>query len=113
MNFINQTALFAWVWRNRKHECEVCKDPLLRPEIWYFAHILGKGAYPFFKLRAKNIAIMCDTCHGEYDHTDRWATSSMFDGIKKRRQRLMEQYNWYFKNDLVILTRINNIFRKL
>lgn len=110
MKFINQTELFAWIWKRRKRECEVCGEPLLRPEIWYFAHILGKGAWPLFKLRAKNVALMCDTCHGEYDTTDRWAVSSLFDGIKKRRQRLMEQYNWYFENILEVQNRILNIF---
>lgn len=59
--FKNQSELFAHIWKTREHVSELSGKPLLNnghPQWhWQFLHLLGKGAYPAFKLREDNIIL--------------------------------------------------------
>ncbi len=82
--------------------CQVCEKRIDKLQPHNFAHILGKGAFPRFRLRKDNIWIMCYNlqgtgCHSLYDteaesvlmkqNPERWAK------VFKLKQELKEQYN--------------------
>lgn len=58
-----ELALFQAIWNNRPHICSVCKTNLKDFSVWFFSHILSKGAFPKFRLYDKNIVLKCANCH--------------------------------------------------
>lgn len=46
--------------------CAVCGEPLKEFSVSYFSHILPKGAFPKFRLYAKNIVLKCNEDHHKY-----------------------------------------------
>jgi hypothetical protein len=61
MEFKNQKKMFEYIWDDREHISELTGKALLprgHPKHhWQFAHILGKGAYPSYKLNPDNIML--------------------------------------------------------
>lgn len=74
MVFKNQTELFNFIWETREHVSELTGKPLLNrnhPQWhWQFIHILGKGAYPSFKLREDNILLGLPDEHTNQEQYD-------------------------------------------
>ena len=92
-----QFELFETIWAERPHVCSISGDPLgdqLNP--WFFAHILGKGAYsnPLMSLNPENIALMTPDMHFKYDHQG-VEGDSRFDWLLEKKQELKE---WYYHN---------------
>lgn len=58
-----ELALFQSIWAIRPHKCVVCKENLQSFDVWFFSHILSKGAFPKFRLYEKNIVLKCRECH--------------------------------------------------
>lgn len=86
-----EMALFQAIWKVRPHICSVCGKALPEPlKPHYFAHILSKGAYPGFRLLDRNIDLMCERDHNEYDSGD--CTAPKFDKINEKKQLLKELY---------------------
>lgn len=54
-------ALYAEIWNERKHRCEVCGDPIREPVVHNFAHIYSRGAHPALKFVKLNIQLWCST----------------------------------------------------
>lgn len=120
----SQLLLFQYVWKSRPHECEICATPLLEPKFECFAHVLGKKAFPLFKLRPKNIKLMCGDCHHVYDtendsimigflQSKRYGKTVFFknyQNLKNLALLLKRQYKWYWDNQITVDYRIKNIY---
>lgn len=63
-----QQEMFKKMWSEREHESEL-SGAWLGDEMnaWFFAHILGKGAYPHLKLVEENIMLLTQSEHWEVD----------------------------------------------
>jgi len=69
--------LYAEIWNERPHKCQVCGIAIKDPVVHNFAHIRSKGARPDLKYDKANIRILCSTvnrkegigCH-ELEHTN-------------------------------------------
>lgn len=61
-----EAKVFAEIWNERPHECEVCKVHIEEAAPHNFSHILPKGSYPALRLDRLNLVIKCRLCH------DRW-----------------------------------------
>lgn len=87
MKFNSQKEMFQWIWDNRERVSEISGLPLLpqgHPKwSWQFAHVLGKGAYPGFKLRQENIMLMLPQEHENQE---------TFDEYRNRHDSLRKQY---------------------
>lgn len=94
-----QDDLFKNEWKKREHRCSVCKRDLPMYSWYYCAHILGKGAYPLFKLASGNLVIMCHICHDLYDHhTNEAKTLPQFKWVFERAEVLKRLYNLISKH---------------
>ena len=76
-----ELALFQSIWASRTHTCTVCRTKLGEFSVWFFSHVLSKGAFPKFRLYEKNIVLKCKDCHHKYEtqpieklveENDRW-----------------------------------------
>ena len=88
MNFKNQKELFNWIWNNRDHVSEVSGLPLIEDKnhfqfYWQFAHVLGKGPYPSYKLNPDNIMLMLP---GEHERQEE------FEVFTRKHMKLKRQY---------------------
>lgn len=82
-----EMELFKALWEKRKHRCFVTGQKLeFSPSIFF--HILGKGAFPGYRLNPSNIIFV----NAEY-HTD-WHTIGREKLLKKdpRWQRVFDLY---------------------
>lgn len=70
-------SLYAEIWAERPHRCQVCGYPLRRPIAHVFSHIKGRGAHPSLKYDKRNIQLWCSTvirrdgevgCHESWHH---------------------------------------------
>lgn len=62
--------LFLHIWHTRPHYSEISGKPLSEHDprfIWFFAHILSKGAEPALRLDPRNICLMTPDEHVYYD----------------------------------------------
>jgi len=91
--FKNQTEMFNWIHENREWKSEVSGKPLLPKGHWQFhwqfAHLIGKGPYPSFKLREENIMLMLPE---EHEHQE------SFPEFIERRDKIKEKY--YSENQI-------------
>lgn len=74
----SQVDVFARVWRERPHQCEVCGRPLFpMPDdrsdreamaawVRQFSHLLPKGSYRRAKDDTRNIRLKCHPHHDEW-----------------------------------------------
>lgn len=88
-----ELLIFTAKWESTPNKvCEVCGVKVeFAPHT--FSHILGKGAYPDFRLLLENLFLACFDCHFSWDNK---AKSSLigeaWDRIKERAQELKERY---------------------
>lgn len=61
-----EAKVFAEIWEQRPHQCEVCKEPIAEATASNFSHLLPKGSYRSMRLDLRNIILKCKACH------DRW-----------------------------------------
>lgn len=87
MVFKNQTEMFNWIWENRPHKSEISGKPLHRKGHlmwhWQFAHILGKQAYPGYKLNPDNIMLMLPEEHHKQES---------FPYFIEKKEELIQKY---------------------
>lgn len=95
-----QSKMFEEIWRERPHMSEL-SGKLLGDEmnVWFFAHILGKGAYPHLKLVKENIMLVTKEEHWTLDQqTHRAKAYDLYDPFFKRAQELKEKYRYNATN---------------
>lgn len=88
MEFKNQKELFEYIYENREWKSEIDGSPLPRKGHWQwhwcFAHIIGKQAYPKYKLRESNIMLMTPTQHERQES---------YEIFRNKRDELKEKYH--------------------
>ena len=93
--FDNQRDLFIYIWINRKHYSEVSGEYLgEEPRAHYFSHVIGKGAYPSFKLREDNIVLMTIEEHEQWGNR-RWEIKNdpKWRRVFELEERLIQEHN--------------------
>jgi hypothetical protein len=86
-----QMAMFLEIWEEREHVSQVSGDYLGdMPAPIFFSHILGKGAFPAFKLRKENIWLVTAKEHIEWEVGDR--TQDKFKAKVAEYERLKKLY---------------------
>jgi hypothetical protein len=99
--FKNQKAMFNWIWENRAAEngykSELTGEPLYSKGhyLWYnqFLHVLGKQAYPSYKLNPDNILLGTPDEHNNQQDYDIFNEKY----TKLKRQYYKEIYGREFK----------------
>ncbi len=86
-----ELEVFKIIWSERPHNCEVCGTYLPDFDVWQFPHLLGKGAYPKFRLLKENIRIMCKQHHTQYDNGS-VENDPKFEKILELKQKLKQKY---------------------
>lgn len=84
-----EKELFLQIWEERPHVSEISGKSLgNEPKAIYFFHILGKGAYPAYKLNPDNIILTT-----EQEHID-WHSMGKDDLIQKepKFKKVFEKY---------------------
>ena len=83
------------LWEEREHVSEISGQHLgNEPNSWYFAHVIGKGAYPAFRCKPENIVFMTQKEHFKYDHeTDKAKQDPLFDWVFERAEQLKQEYH--------------------
>jgi len=95
---VTQGEFFKDEWLKRKHECYVCGEPLVFFSPYWMAHVLGKGAFPAFKLFSGNLVILCGDCHDLYDKkTDEAKSKPMFAELFELKEKLEILYHKVIK----------------
>jgi hypothetical protein len=94
MEFKNQKEMFNWIWENRPHVSELTGEPLIENRNhfqwhWQFLHVLGKQAYPSYKLREENIILALPEEHEKQE---------VFLKFLERQQELRQKYYAEFYN---------------
>ena len=93
MAFQPQLDLFREIWLEREHKSIVSGTPLYF-DVQCFAHVLGKGSYPGFKLKKENIVLMTPPEHHVYDaRTDLARTIEGFDKVFELADKLRTEYH--------------------
>lgn len=59
----SETDLFAKIWSERPHECEICGKVLTTPRAHNFDHVKPKSRGEAYRLDPSNIKIVCFPCH--------------------------------------------------
>ena len=79
--------LFQHVWNTRPHVSEISGEPLHDEGHWQwhwqFAHVLGKGNYPRYKLNPDNIMLMLPKEHEQQEQ---------YEKFNERRLQLKAKY---------------------
>lgn len=100
MIFSGQRELFFYVWNNRPHISEISGAYLGHEAVaHFFAHIIGKGAYPSFKLREDNIVLLTREEHYAFDQGDVTKLPdyekhrAKWEELLEKKQLLIQEYN--------------------
>jgi hypothetical protein len=90
-----QKDMFLQIWEEREHISELSGEYLgEEPNVWYFAHILGKGAYPQAKHDKENIMLVTQKEHWELDqNTHKAKANSLYKPFFDKQQELKERYS--------------------
>ena len=96
-----ELRVFKEIWAEREHECEVCSERLSEFSVFFFAHILSKKKYKFWRLFKLNIRLLCKDCHTQLDHGTVEDDPRFFWVLNlRRRLRLIyqayERKNYFF-----------------
>lgn len=93
-------ALFKAIWETRPHKSFVSGEDLGKDGYpWMFAHVLPKKKYPDFRLLDRNIVLLTQEEHHEWDNGLR-AELSMdrkWDKMFDLERQLIEEYNKQIK----------------
>lgn len=89
--------MFLEIWEDRPHLSEVSGKPL-HPVghwqwHWQFAHVLGKGSYPKYKLNPENIMLMLPEEHEKQEN---------YQLFNERKIQLKKQYHERHKDRSVL-----------
>jgi hypothetical protein len=88
-----ERALNLEIWEERPHVDYVTGFDLPdEPKPIYFIHVLGKGAYPAFRLYKKNIVLGSADTHYQYDFQTT-EDDPRFDKLNALKEELKEEYN--------------------
>lgn len=96
--FHNQIELFKWIMDNRPHVSEISGNPIPHlidgnQQSWCFMHVLGKKAFPKFKLYYKNIVLALPEEHTLYDErTGEARKRPEFDWVFQLADILKQEY---------------------
>jgi hypothetical protein len=91
----SQRELFFKIWMERPHYSEVSGAYLGEDaRAHYFAHILGKGAYPAFKLREDNIVLLTMEEHRQFDQgdVDKLKKDPRWSKVFEKKELLKQEY---------------------
>ena len=58
-----ELKVFMEIWSERPHKCFITGDRITNPSPPVFAHVLGKGGYPKYRLEKFNIVLMLPDIH--------------------------------------------------
>jgi len=90
---VREIDLYREIYNERDHRCEVCGELITAFNPVNYAHILPKGSYGFFRIRKKNIRLMCFGCHYKFDHQTHMAKANpLFNWVFKLQEQLSRQY---------------------
>jgi hypothetical protein len=92
-----ELALFLEMWQEAIESptgpvCRCCATPLGFFSVSYFSHLLGKGAYPKFRLFKENIWIKCTECHKLWETKAISDLPIWFSGAIAEKERLKQLY---------------------
>jgi len=98
--FASEKELFLYLWERSDKKCMISGKTLKHfegtPKFWHmFAHILGKGAYPSYRLNPDNVWIVHPDVHDLYDNrgSDKQKKSEYdLSPMYKAKERLKKQY---------------------
>lgn len=88
--------MFFHIWNTRPHQSFVSGKYLGEvPIAHYFAHVIGKGAYPSFKLNPDNIVLLTMEEHILYDTGDlsKLREIKQWKPLFEKRESLKQEYN--------------------
>lgn len=85
-----EIELFKEIAKKTNSICQCCKVSIANLSPINFSHILSKGAYPSYRLDKRNIFIVCNFCHTEWEFGDRNQTK--FAVKREIAQMLKEEY---------------------
>jgi len=94
------TAFYQEIWDEREHYCVECVAKLGRVDAAFlgrdwiranFAHILGKGAHPRFRLVKENIVLLCYSHHSQLDFGKK-KELKIWAFIEERSLEIMKRY---------------------
>lgn len=90
-----EAKVFAQIWNDRDHECEVCKVPIPEAAASNFSHLLPKGSYPGLRLDPLNIFLKCELCHNRWHKHGAagFRYSFMWRHVVQRHDELKLAYN--------------------
>lgn len=98
-----EKPIFLEIWGERPHNCQVCKKPVEFSH-FIFSHVLGKQAFPKFRLKKENILIKCyewggTGCHTKWEHrTEEMRTEERWQWVFELYDKLKQEY--YQQNKL-------------
>lgn len=89
-----QKEMFLKIWADRPHISELSGESLGEEiNVWFFAHILGKGAYPQIKLNPDNIMLVTHDEHWQLDQNTHLAKQDpLYKLFFDKAQRLKEEF---------------------
>jgi len=90
-NIKQDKEFYKKIWEYRYHICVNCDKPLREPNLWNFAHVLAKGAYPKFRHYERNIILLCWECHVKLDCEDK-TTMRCWMWLEGLTQELKQEY---------------------
>lgn len=82
---------YRWMWDNKKHYCEECLKPLNNYSSVWVSHILARGAFPEMALDPRNVNILCDRHHTQWE-TGNKKEMRIYPGNKKTIDTLISEY---------------------
>jgi hypothetical protein len=91
-----ELKLFMEIWGERPHRCFITDKRIPQPSPSVFAHVLGKGGYPKYRLEKFNIVLMLPDIHhlqhslGKSDLITRFPK---FEEFFDMQDELRAQYN--------------------
>lgn len=91
---VGQVDMFLQIWKEREHKSEL-SGQYLGDEMnaWFFAHILGKGAFPQAKYDPDNIMLVTQDEHWQLDqNTHLVKTDSLYAPFFKKQEILKQKY---------------------
>jgi hypothetical protein len=90
----DQRDMFLRIWEKRPHRSELSGSYLGDiPNAWFFAHILGKGAYPQAKYDENNIMLVTQEEHWQLDQNTHLAkTDPLYAPFFAVQEMLKQKY---------------------
>lgn len=86
-----QAAIFKEIWDERPHVSQISGEYLGEEmNVFFFSHVLSKGAFPAFKLLKENIWLETPSEHIEWENGDR--SHPKFKEKLKEYERLKRMY---------------------